>query len=192
MMKIIILMSLFFVLNAFAEVSYEDCLQDAKTYANHVHAVSPLPECASILDADAGKAEFSTGNYRIYGKDHMLYVDKKDVNGNVIERTLLAGDQTELINIQKLFIDTVARKIFIIQSNDSKNELMVYNLDFIGNVTPLNVMKSDTLFVGVTSVKSEGLDKLEIINAQGSFLINADAENRPSRSVQKALTITPK
>jgi hypothetical protein len=189
--------ALFFIMlmvtvNAFAVVTYEDCLEDAKTFANHVHAVAPLPECADIVDAESGKSENISGVFRAYGKDHIIYVDKKDSDGNVIERSLLAGDQTELVEVQKVFLDTLARRIYVVQLKDSKNQLMVYNLDFIGNVTPLNVMKSDSLFLGVTSVKAEGTDKIEIINAQGSFLINADAENRTSRSIQKQLVITPK
>lgn len=177
---------------AMAEVSFQDCLDDGKRYAGESNPVTPLPECAGIVDAEDGKVEVSSGLYRAFGKDHIVYVDKKDSNGIIVEKILLSGDQTELVSIQKLFLDTDSRRLYIIQSKNSKNELMVYNLDFLGNVTPLNVMKSDTLFDGVTSIKAEGEDKIEIINASGSFLINSDAENRTTRSVQKVLTITPK
>jgi hypothetical protein len=192
-MKVILFILFSMSINAFAEVTFQDCLDDALLNGSHTHALSPLEECAGILDAEADKVENVSGLYRAYGKSHMIYVDKKDAEGNVIERTLLSGDQTELVGVQKLFLDVPGRRLYVIQLNSSqKPELMVHNLDFLGNVTPLNVMKSDALLTGVTSVKAEGADKIEIVNAEGSFLINADAESRTSRSVQKAVVITPK
>lgn len=182
----------FLSLSASADVSYLDCSADALTFASHTHPVAPLPECAVIVDAEADKIQATSGLYRAYGKEHMIYLDLKDAGGNVVSRELLAGDQTELVEIKKIFIDVAARRLYVIQLNNSQSELLVYKLDFIGNVTPLNVMRSSTVFGTAASVKAEGTDKIEVINASGTFLVNADAETRSTRSVQKALVVTPK
>lgn len=189
-MKLFIL-TLFLSLTVSAEVTVQDCLDDALTFANHERAVTPLPECASIIDNEEDRVEVVSGKIRAFGKGRMIYVDTKDATGVIVERTLLSGDQTELVSIRKIFIDPVARRLFVIQVKAEKYELLVFNLDFLGNVTPLNVMRSQDLLSDVSSVKASDGKRIEIINEKGKFLINSDAESRLSRSVQKALTITP-
>ncbi|MES2526978.1 MAG: hypothetical protein V4598_07810 [Bdellovibrionota bacterium] len=190
-MKILILIFCF-TLNAFAEVSYQDCLDDAAMYAHHTNPVTPLPECAGIVDAEVGSLEKIVSTFKVYGKDHVLYLDTRNEHGVVINREILAGDQTELVEMKNVFIDLTSRRIYLIQLKNGKNEMMVFDLDFIGNVNPMNVMRHNTLFENVTSVKAEGDDQIEIINASGSYLINKDAESRTTRSNQKNLVVTAK
>jgi hypothetical protein len=191
-MKTITLLLILFPVFAFAEVSLQDCLDDARTFANHERPVAPLIECADIINTQEDKIEVTAGPFRIYGKNHLIYVDKRDAVGNVIERTLLSGDQTDLVAVKKIFVDLVDRKLFVIQQNQAARELLVFNLDFLGNVTPLNVMKSTALLTNVSSVKAADEKNIEVINAQGTWLVNSDAESRASRSVKVALSIRPK
>lgn len=179
-------------MNAQAEVSYEDCLADAKTYAHHLRPVAPLPECSQIIDSSSGRIEAKLPPYRAFGKDHVLYLEKQNPEGKLIERSLLAGDQTELGRIQKIFIDPEGQRLFVIQMNQQNHpELLVYRLNFLGNVSPLNVVASDALFTSASSVRMVSPDKIEVKNSQGTILINADAETRTSRSVRKAITALP-
>lgn len=182
-----LLILILFSFTTHAEVSFEDCQNDAMTFANHTRPVAPLPECAGIVDAEADKVQSGTGAYRAFGKGNMLYLERKDASGHLLQRDLLAGDQTELTSLRKIFVDVSARRLYVIQMKSGESELLVYDLDFLGNVTPLNVMRSSTLFGTVTSVRLEAPGFLEVINSAGTYRVNADAETRTSRSIQKAI-----
>ena len=176
-----------------AEVTLADCQEDSSLQGDNKTPLQPLPECADIIKADPSKVSVTSANNRweAFGKGKMLYLDAFDADGNLVDRVLLAGSQTELVSIQKVFIDTVYKKLFIVQIKNGQHELMVQNLLFIGNVSPLKVMRSAT-FNGVTSVKMESGTEIEVVNASGSFLVKADGESREELSTEKALVISPK
>lgn len=182
---------LLFSIAANAAVTLEHCQEDALQYGNHKDPLKPLAECVVMIKADSGKIEASSADGLLYafGSGNMFYVDSKDADGNIIERNLVAGDQTELKNIQKIFIDQKAERIYVIQVKNQKNEMLVFDLTFLGNVTPKNLLRSQALLSGAISVKAIGTKEIEIVNAQGTFRVNADAESRSTRSRQVALVI---
>lgn len=187
-MKKIFPLLLILSFHASAEVTLEHCFEDATTYGKHDRAVAPLPECASLIDAEEEKVELISGNFRFFGKGNMIYVDKRDPNGIVLERSLIAGDQTDLSVVSKFFVDLPTQKLYVIQKRATTSELLIFNLGFLGNVTSLNLMRSTSLFSTATQVKpSEVEGRIEVTNAQGIFLINQDAESRTSRSQQKSI-----
>ena len=193
MKKLITLLLLILTTGAFAEVTLQDCLDDASLQGDNRTPQQPLPECAEIIGADAGKISVISADLRwkAFGIGQMLYVDNTDANGILIERVLLAGPETELVSIKKVFIDTVYKKLFVIQLKNEQYELMVHNLLFIGNVTPQKVMRSPT-FNDVSSIKMNSATEIEVTNASGTFLVKADGESRQELSTKKALQITAK
>lgn len=189
----IILFLILFSTAASAAVTLQDCLDDASLQGDNRTPQQPLPECADIIGADAGKISVTSSDlhWKALGISKMLYVDYSDANGVLVERVLLAGPETELVSIKKVFIDTVYKKLFVIQLKNEQYELMVHNLLFIGNVSPLKVMRSPA-FNGVTSVKMNSATEIEVVNATGTFLVKADGESRQELSTRKALEINPK
>lgn len=176
-----------------AAVSLQDCLDDASLQADNKTPLQPLAECADLIKAEPSHINFSSedGKWKAFGTHQMMYLDNLDAEGNLVERFLLAGSETELVSIKKIFIDTVYKKLFVTQLKDDQHELLVYNLLFIGNVSPKKVMRSSE-FNNVISVKMENATQIEVINSSGPFLINADGESREELSTKKALVISPK
>lgn len=189
------LLTLFLVIHAFtvrSEVSLSDCLTDSQYQAHEKTPLQPLPECVEIIKADPSHVSVSSSDnlVRAYGIGHMIYVDSLDSQGVLIESSLLAGSQTELVSVNKLFIDKNQNRLLVIQNKNGSPELMLQNLSFIGNTSPLKVMRSD-VFNAVTSAKYRNADEIEIINAVGTFVVKADGESRKELSSFKALEIIP-
>ncbi len=192
-MKKLIFILLILSTVASAEVTLQDCLDDASLHADNRTPQQPLSECADIINSDSGKITVTSADsrWKAFGIGHMLYLDSFDAQGILIDRVLLSGSSTELVSIKKLFIDTVYKKLFVIQQKNDQYELMVHNLLFIGNVSPQKVMRSPT-FNGVTAIKMNSASVIEVVNASGTFLVKADGESRQELSSKKALEITAK
>lgn len=191
-MKTLILFSLFLSLSASAEVAFQDCLDDAKLNGNHKTPVKPLPECVSILKAktEAISVTSSDMKWKAFGADHMIYVEQLNDTGVLLDRVLLSGEETELVSVQKIFIDAVEKRLLVIQVKNEKSELLIFDLEFLGNVTPMKVMRNN-IFNGVTSVSFSGENDILVVNALGSYIVKADGESRTELSTKKALQITP-
>ena len=99
-------------------------------------------------------------------------------------RMLMAGNQTELRAIEKVWIDTLNRRVFVLQ----KDELLTFDLDFIGNVAPLKFAKSNRLIL-VKSLRFLPSEKqFELTLTDGTVInMNSDAESR-NRSSRKPAT----
>ncbi len=177
---------------ALAEVSLQDCLEDSRLHGSSKTPVIPLPECATIIEGDSSSVSVLSEDkkWKASGNQRMIYVDSLGPDSLPVERNLLAGDQTELVSIKKIFIDSEQKKLMVIQVKGEKSELMIYKLNFLGNVSPLKVMRSE-IFDTVTSVKFQGPDYLEVINSSGKYLVKADGESRSELSSKKAIQITP-
>lgn len=170
--------------HAFAAVSLDHCLEDARQFASHDKPLKPLEECPGLVDGAKEKIEVKSadGKIRAFGYQNVVYVEVKNEDGVLVSRELLSGDQTELSDLKKLFLDAEGRRLFAIQQRAGKNELLVYDLDFLGNVTPLNVVSHPELFNTVKAVKVSSKERLEVENAKGKWFLNSDAETRATRS----------
>ena len=192
-MKTMILFTVLLSSTAFAEVTLQDCQDDAQFYGHHKSPLKPLAECESLVKNDpvAVSVTSADNRYRAFGAGNMIYLETFNESAVVTERILLAGDQTELVNVKQLFIDVPQKRLIVVQLKGSQYELMVHDLEFIGNVSPLKVMRSE-IFSGVTSVKFDSAEELEVKNASGTFTLNADGESREELSTKKALSISEK
>ncbi len=193
MKTLLVILLIMFSTLASASVSLQDCLDDASLQGDSKTPLQPLPECAVLIKAEPSHINFTSGDgkWKAFGTHQMMYLDNLDAEGNLVERFLLAGSETELVSIKKIFIDTVYKKLFVTQLKNDQYELLVYNLLFIGNVSPKKVMRSSE-FNNVTSVKMENATQIEVINTSGSFLVNADGESREELSTQKAIVFSNK
>ena len=137
MNKLYILILLTIAPTAWGLTTLDDCLMDAQFFANHKHPVQPLEECADLVKEHSEKLEVKStdGKFHLFGFGNMFYVDGPE------GRMLMAGSQTHLNGIKKAWIDTLNRRIFILQSDS----LLTFDLDFIGNVSPLKLVKSPIL-----------------------------------------------
>lgn len=193
MKKIIFILLIMFSSLAYGEVTLQDCLDDASLQADNRTPLQPLSECPDLIKANPSHVTATTADnrWKAFGISQMMYLDAFDAAGNFSDRVLLSGSETELASIKKIFIDTVYKKLFVVQLKNDQYELMVYNLLFIGNVSPLKVMRSPT-FAAVTSVRMEDSQQIEVVSASGTYLVMADGESREELSTEKALTIAPK
>ncbi len=166
-------------MNAYS-VTLQDCLLDAELNGNHQRPLKPYEECKEVVDHDKSKIEVKSedGKYRFFGISHVFYLET--TNGP----QLMAGDQTELKSIKKAWIDINTRRIYVLQGGKSW-ELLTFNLDFIGNVTPLKLFR-DKILGSVAEVKSSGKEDLLLTLKDGrKILINADAESRDLSTQKK-------
>lgn len=191
-MKTFIIFLLGFTLNAFAEVSLQDCLEDSRLYADSKTPVKPLSECAEIIEATPSSASVISPDkkWKAFGIGSMIYVDVLGPGESVLERILLAGEQTELVNVEKIFIDPEEKRLIVIQKKGVKNELMLFNINFLGNVSPLKVMRSPA-FAGVTSAKFKGPEVIEVKAGEEVMSVRSDGESRQELSTKKDLEIIP-
>jgi len=167
-MKSFIVLILFSALSANAAL--DECFRDAKTHGNHRIPLSPSPECIEIIKNDPETLSIKSfdGKYHIYGQKFMLYVEADG------KRELLSGDQTELKEIQKIHLNLSKRKILILQ----KHSLATYSLDFIGNVSPSSLIKSNKLEDVLQISLLDNEDMIAVFFPQGIKLINSDGESR--------------
>ncbi|MFL5785664.1 MAG: hypothetical protein ACJ76H_13695 [Bacteriovoracaceae bacterium] len=192
-MKTIFIIVILFSVNAFADVTLQDCLDDASLQGDNKTPQQPLPECVNLVQTDPAIVSVSSADnkWKAFGVGSMLYLEQKDEDGNLIDRSLLAGAQTELVSIRKIFIDTTYKKLFILQFKNSTYELMIHDLLFIGNVTPQKVMRTSS-FANVTSVKMADTQNIEVVTDTATYNVNADGESRTELSTKKAVVLTPK
>lgn len=132
-----------FISQAFA-VSVEDCLKDSTSYGSHDSPITPDASCATSLAASSEKISASSndGSIKVFGQGHMLYVEKYD-GALLLSRELLAGDQTKLNNVKSFTINKLKNRLVVVQQGEDGNEVLTYNLEFIGNVAPKTMLNSD-------------------------------------------------
>ena len=164
-----LLIGLLINLPVFADADISDCLKDAKTFANHEHAVNPIKACASVIKNLKEKVEAKVTSYHAYGVDHMLYLENA---GSTQE--LLAGDQTELKKISKIQLYPEENRILVLQPGS----VATFRLNFIGNVTPLFHNKHPEL-QGAGQVRLSEDELIASHPESGSIVIfNADGDSR--------------
>lgn len=187
-----ILISFMLSLPVMAEVSLQDCLDDASLQGDSKTPQQPLPECSEIIKSEGAHVSVTSSEkfWKAFGIANMIYIDSLDEKGNLESRELLSGSQTELVAVKNIFIDSLQKKLFVIQAKNNMPELLIYNLEFVGNVSPLKVMRNE-IFRNVSSVRMKTANVIEVISPDRSFVINADGESRTELSSKKALTIHP-
>lgn len=153
-----------------AHAGFDECLRDAKTHGDHASPVSPSSECVGIIKSHSEKIEFKTRDekYHLYGLGHMMYVESQG------KRDLLSGDQTELQDILKIDVNQEKNRLLILQ----KESVSTFNLDFIGNVSPLSHFKSSILKNASRIKLLENQDMIAIFSDSSVRIINSNADSR--------------
>lgn len=143
-MRALLLILSFSLTTSALAISVDDCLKDAESHGNHIAPIIPNPDCVAAIEASPAKisVEASDGSFKVYGQDHMIYVDKYE-SGSLISRKLLAGDQTELSSVKSMTINLLKKRLVIVQQGNDGAEVLTYNLEFIGNVSPITMLKSE-------------------------------------------------
>lgn len=168
MRNILILILLVFSFRSFANL--DNCLKDAKTNGNHMHAINPSKNCSDIIKShpEAIKLKSPDESVYVYGLDNMFFIEQ---NGKT---ELMAGDQTELNEILKFSLNIKSKKLLVLQ----KNSISIFSLDFIGNVAPIKHFKS-SIVSGAKYIRlMEDENLLAIISSGKIRIVNADAETR--------------
>jgi hypothetical protein len=173
-MKLLMLTIFFFTNLALADV--ENCLQDAKNNAHHVHPTKPKENCADMIKNLSNKVEAkdSTGKNHVYGFRNMFYVD---LNG---EKTLMAGDQTELKALKFIRYHEPTKKILVYQTDDEVSSISTFNADFVGNVAPVSFYLSDKLNNVTNLSLLDDLEEIALISEsdQSISFLNKLADSR--------------
>lgn len=145
------LMAFFLSSSAFA-LDLSDCLTDAESFGNHTHSIQPSASCFDLLNAESSKITATSSDtiWKAYAYKHMLYLEKYS-EGLLLSRELLAGDQTQLKDIKTVSIDSSQNKLLLLQEGNDGTEYLLFNLDFIGNVSPKTFL-SHTVASGAQSV----------------------------------------
>lgn len=160
----------FITLISTAQASLDECFRDAKTHGSHTTPLSPVADCAELLRSHPDKieAKSSDGKYHLFGLGYMLYVDSEG------KRTLLSGDQTELKEILKIEINENKKRILVLQ----KDSVSTFNLEFIGNVSPLSYFKSPIIKHASRVKLLDNQEMIAIFSQSTIRIINAEAETR--------------
>lgn len=165
-----VLALLTFLISSLAVADIDTCFRDANKNANHVHPLAPLEYCADVIanHPDKISVKSSDGKYNVYGLKNMIYVKTSNT------RELLAGDQTELKNIKKLIIDESDQKLFVIQDDS----VSVFNLNFIGNVSPVTYYHAQGLKNLLSFKLTEKEEKLALFYENSIQILNAQVDSR--------------
>jgi hypothetical protein len=152
------------------QAGLDTCLRDAKSHGNHFTPHSPSDECFEFIKLNSDHIEFHSSDNKIkfYGLDYMVYVEKDG------KRELLSGDQTKLSHIKKISLNEKKKKILILQSDS----VSTFNLDFIGNVSPLKYVKSDRLKNALDAKLLDEEELIAVFSPDAVSILNAEAESR--------------
>lgn len=176
--KTLLLILSFNVLPAFADL--ESCLTDARDYGYYLNERRNLG-CKKIISEHPGRIEVTgpSGLHKILAIGNILYLDtfkEKDAQAP-IKSEILAGDQTDLRKIKKVWIHEKKNRILVLQATEPYG-LLTYQLGNISNTAPLRHFISPIL-KGATSIKLlDDQDEIAIISAAGRNVrfINSDAD----------------
>lgn len=152
---------------AFADI--DTCLRDSKQNANHSNPVAPLEYCAEAIEAHPQKVSAkSSDGYYVYGYKTLIYVQKGQ------NREILSGDQTSLNDVKNISIDEKKKRILVTQ----EDSISVFNLGFIGNVSPLSYFKSPNLKNLVSFKLIENQDKLALFYKNAVGILDSQVDTR--------------
>ncbi|HXH75459.1 MAG TPA: hypothetical protein VNJ08_10870 [Bacteriovoracaceae bacterium] len=175
---------LLLLLTIFSSPSYADdlsaCLKNAKDLGSRVK-LQPKKTCYDLIKKHPERIEVSSpsGNYHILAMGSILYLDHLDKAARkLVNRYVLAGDQTDMSNIQKVWIHEKKKRILILEAGNPKG-LLTQTLGAISNTAPLRHFKSPILN-NVTQVKLlDDREELALISVSAKSIrfINADADS---------------
>lgn len=179
MKKIVILsLSLFFILQAHA-VDMNDCLTESESFGNHVHSITPNATCFDLLNAESAKVVATSADsvWKAYAYKHMLYLEKYS-GATLLSRELLAGDQTQLKDIQSIQFESAQNKLLLLQLGEDGTEYLSFNLDFIGNVSPKSFL-AHSVANGAQSVSwSANGEEVSLHFPEGIKVYSSSADSR--------------
>lgn len=162
MKSILFLLCILSLASSYA-ANIDDCLLDAQSHGSHIHPITPSSSCADLIKSHPRKVELSSkdGKYKVYGLDHMVYVEAYQ-DGSLMTRELLAGDQTRLKEVQKFSINSSKNRLLILQEGAKGTELLVYQLNFIGNVAPVKFLDAEVVQGATSALLVDKTDELRL------------------------------
>lgn len=159
--------SLIFSSMALADI--DTCLRDSKQNANHSNPVAPLEYCAEAIEAHPEKVSArSSDGYYVYGYKSLIYVQKG------LNREVLSGDQTSLNDVKKISIDEKSKRILVTQ----EDSISIFNLGFIGNVSPLSFYKSPHIQNLISFKLMEGHNKIVLFYKNAVGILGSQVDTR--------------
>ncbi len=159
----------------------EDCFKDSQDYGDALNN-APAKQCRSLVEThpDRIEAKSPSGRHKLTGYSNMIYIDiyQEAKDAKPLTSTLLAGEQTGLNNIQKIWIYE-KRKVFQVLQGVSAKALLTFTLADLSNTAPLRHIVSP-VFNGATQIRL--LDDVEEIAIMSNThrtirFINSDADS---------------
>lgn len=164
-----------------ASASLGDCMKDASDYGYKVEK-KPDQTCYDLIKNHPQKAEArgQTGRYQAFGKGSIVYIETVSLDGTntLIRRDTLAGDQTDLKNVSRIWIHEKRNRLLVLQAGSPRG-LQTYPLGPVGNTAPMRHFISPILN-SVDRVKLlDDKDEIALISLanQSIKFINSDADN---------------
>ncbi len=166
-----------FSLPAFANL--EHCMNDARD-SGYMLNERPNKNCEDIIREHPNhiEAKSISGKYKAIAYGNMLYLYTYSLNKEVpVAKDMLAGDQTHLRSIKKVWVDEINEKIFILQ-NGNPFELLTFILH-PSNTAPLRHFKSPILNTVSTIKLMDDREELAIMSSKSKAVrfINSGADN---------------
>ena len=167
----------------FSQVSWaglDDCFKEAKEYGEILNEFKS-EECGNLVSHAHSKIVATSINksIRAQGVNNIIVIDKFDVKTNKItKRHVLAGDQTGLSQIKKIWLDEVNNVMLVLQKGNPY-ALLTFTLAYASNTAPLRHFKSPILnsVDEVRFLKSDSLLALVSTSQKNIRFINSDADS---------------
>lgn len=177
-MKYLIFFFIFFSFYSHANIN--NCMRDAGDFG---HSLPMLPDlnCRSKIEAnlDTIKIKSDSGRYQVSALGNIIYLDTFDLNkSKLTKREMLAGDQTGLTNVIKIWLHEKKKRLLVLQSG-SPYGLLTFSLGNFSNTAPLRHFNSP-LMNNFSEVKLlDDRDEIALMSrsAQTIIFINSDADN---------------
>ena len=161
--------------------SLENCINDARDSGYQINE-RPAPDCLSVIKNHPSRIETKSlqGNFHTIAYGNILYLNTLSSSSNAIpiKVEMLAGDQTGLTDISKVWIHEKKKKFLVLQ-NGSPKELLSFTLEYASNTAPLRHLKSSVLN-NVSKIKLlDNTDEIALMyrSTQSIKFINEGADN---------------
>ena len=148
-MILIIILTTSFI--SFANESIDNCADVAELYGHHQNPHQISIECSNIvkyLSNEKTTAITQDKKYKIYAHRNLIYIEKYQVTAtgiSFLKSEVLAGNQTKLTDVIAIKVDEEKELLYVLNRNNDTVSFGHYNLNFIGNVTPLRYFEVPNL-----------------------------------------------
>jgi hypothetical protein len=160
--------------------SIDKCIKDAKDYGEVLRQYN-REECGTVVVKHPNKvfAMSRSKMIRAHAVDNIIVLERMDLKTNAVTKTdVLAGDQTGLSGVEKIWIDEENNVMLVLQKGSPK-ALLTFTLAYASNTAPLRHFHSPILNT-VSQVRYLAKEKLLALISKSQKairFINSDADN---------------